>query len=129
MRLLTNFAICIALCLTAFVAHAADIWTCTYPDLSTKELLTTEFPIIRDELIEDDVFQLRFKILQNTDYGLVAVWSIADMEENFPNKKTPTIGIIAMVINKKTGELLRSITTFEAPDKMDTTVRGTCRHG
>jgi hypothetical protein len=110
-------------------AYGADIWTCTFPDFHTKEPTTVEFPVVGDELLENDMFQFRFKILQNTAYGLVAVWSMADMDVNFPDKKTPTIGIIAMVIDKKTGELLRSGTSFDIPEKADTTVRGSCRLG
>jgi hypothetical protein len=129
MKSFIRFGVCTVLCMTSYAAHGADIWTCTYPDFATKEPTTVEFPVVGDELLENDMFQLRFKILQNTAYGLVAVWSMADMEVNFPDKKTPLIGAMAMVIDKKTGELLRSVTAFDVPEKADTTVHGKCRHG
>jgi hypothetical protein len=34
-----------------------------------------------------------------------------------------------MVIDKKTGKLLRSGTSFDIPEKADTTVHRNCRHG
>jgi hypothetical protein len=129
MKLPSGSVIAMALRVTSCAAHGAYIWTCTYPDLATGKPYIADFRVVGDELLEDDLFQLRFKILQDTAYGLVAVWSIAGMEKDFPSKKTPTIGAITMVINKKTGELLRSFTWFDVPEKANSAIHGTCQLG
>jgi hypothetical protein len=84
---------------------AQEIWTCTYPGLSQGRR-----PVIvryrqEDEFLMEDKWKERYQILQNNQFGLIAIWSISEIEGG---NAEPSIGARTLVINKSSGEFLFS---------------------
>ena len=93
--------------LTIPIAGVADqeIWTCTYPGFSQGRC-----PVIvryrqEGELLMEDKWKERYQILQNNQFGLIAIWSISEIEGG---NAEPSIGARTLVINKSSGEFLFS---------------------
>jgi hypothetical protein len=84
------------------IAFAAG-WICTYPDFSAERI-----PVIARLNIESDVLvfsspaaELKFKIMTNNNYGLIAVETYSRMEEN-----KPRIFSSAILVDKILGRFL-----------------------
>src|SRR5262245_27402070 len=95
------FATC---CLGIFVltcgistaSAADDTWVCAYPGyLGDKKPVIVRFKIEGDDLVEQEQYGLRYKILQNNEFSIVAAWSISEIESS-QNRTEPSIG--AMVV-------------------------------
>ena len=108
------------------LARAADRWTerwtCTYADLVAKPVLLS-FELSPPELVETSVFHEHYRILQNNDYGVVAVASISKIEQGHA---LPTVGATTVVINKGTGEFWLATAIAGQPAAMNQPVHGNC---
>jgi len=117
-------AITLLACATS--ARAADRWTerwtCTYPDLVAKPV-SLSFELSPPELVETSVFHEHYRILENNDYGVVAVSSISKIELGHTQ---PTVGATTVVINKGTGEFWLAPAISGQPAIMNQPVRGNC---
>jgi hypothetical protein len=85
-------------------APTRESWTCSYMDYAIREgeaprTVIVRFSVDGDELI-DGSFGQRYRILQNNQHALIAVWSIAEVE---PNRVEPSIAAWAIAIDKSNG--------------------------
>jgi hypothetical protein len=58
------------------------------------------FRIVGADIIQEAKIQIHYKILQNNDYGLVAVWSISESQAH----DHTYVGAEAIIIDKQTNE-------------------------
>jgi hypothetical protein len=105
----------------------AEAWTCTYMIEGLKEPLLNRFLILGNELVEAKTND-HYRLLQNNEYGLVATYAISEIEEG---QKKPSVGVIAIIINKTTGEFMweNAIIGYDPSLKslkLDTPVKGKC---
>jgi hypothetical protein len=113
--------------LAATTAARAEAWTCSYVLEGFKEAFLHRFLILGNELVEAKTND-RYRLLQNNEYGLVATYAISEIEEG---QKKPTVGVIAIIINKTTGEFMweNAILGYDPSLnslKLDTPVKGKC---
>jgi hypothetical protein len=118
-----------ALCWSCSPVRAAEVWTCTYPGFSRDQ--RPAGPVIAryreaDGFLIEEEFQTKYRILESNQYGVIAVWSISEIE---PSNERPSIGAMTIVINKATGEYLRSNTILDQPDKVNGPTHGKCLRG
>jgi hypothetical protein len=110
-------------------ARADDIWTCAYAyqggTLMEEYAVSDHRLIVRSGVKSIGPFD--YQILQDNEYGIVAVSSISAIEQG---QTQPTIGAVSIVINKRTFEALWTTAWFDptarGPSEI---VRGACIHG
>jgi hypothetical protein len=100
--------------------EAADVWTCSYPGWPDGHAIIDRFREVNGFFVED-TFKLKYQILQNNQYGVVAVWSFSDVENGSPGILGRTI-----VINKATGDFLMENASITEPDSVNRPNRGKC---
>jgi len=66
--------------LIAGSANAQESWICTYPGYPQNSAPVIDRFRVDGETFIEDTFQLRYRILQNTPFAVVAAWSIAEIE-------------------------------------------------
>jgi hypothetical protein len=111
MKLGRAFLICILFAFVSPAAFAQSVWTCTWAGYGNgSKPVISRFRIVGGDVV-DDTFQQHYRILQNNTYGLVAAWSISEIE---PNKRDPSVGAFLIVIDKQTNEFKTvTVTTRE----------------
>jgi hypothetical protein len=94
---------------TSQVANAQSVWTCSSPGFGqTGRVFIERFEISGTEVIENDgVIEHHYTILQDNEFGLVAVWSTSEREEY----DHPYVGAEVIIIGKQTNEFKRSAVT------------------
>jgi hypothetical protein len=103
---------------------ATENWVCAYPGyLDNKTPVIMRFTVNGDSLVEEDRQGLRYKILQNNEFSIVAAWSISEIERN---NAEPSIGAMVVIINKKDGSFRRSNTIMG--EEGEATALGSCTH-
>jgi hypothetical protein len=114
----------ISLLLTFICATSASAegWTCTYLFSSGVQPTLIQFELSPPDLINTKLHE-HYRILQNNDYGLVAVSSIAEIEQG---KQQPTVGAATVVIDKGTGEFWLATAIAGQPSDVNQPVHGTC---
>ena len=97
-------------------ASAQRAWVCSYPGTNPKESVVLNYVKAGDYMVEDH-FGLRYRILQDSKYALVAAWSIAEME---PNSQEPSIGVFTIMIDKISKRYRRAVASLhDADDRTD----------
>jgi hypothetical protein len=81
---------------------------CTYPGYSDPP--DTSRPVImkyhrEGDFLVETKWGLKYRILQNSPDGMIAVWSIAEIE---PNHQAPSIGTFSVMLEKKTRRFMFS---------------------
>jgi hypothetical protein len=105
---------------------ATESWVCAWPSyLDGKKPVIVRFKVDGEDLVEEEKFGLRYKILQNNEFSIVAAWSISEIERN-QNKTEPSIGAMVVIINKKDGSFRRSNTILG--EEGDAAALGSCTH-
>jgi hypothetical protein len=105
MKPVRAFLICILVAITSRAAFAQSVWTCTWPGYGNGgKPVIGRFRVVGNDVVDDE-WQLHYKILQNNTYGLVAAWSISEIE---PNRRYPSVGTFLIVIDKQTNVLKTS---------------------
>jgi hypothetical protein len=109
------------LCLPTSFAMADENWVCTYQNPSDiQKPLIARYVIKNGELVGNKAND-SYRILQNTQYGIVATSSISDFD---PSQGVVTIGASTVLINKKTGDAIVIISMLgEASSEH---IRGKC---
>jgi hypothetical protein len=108
------------------IAADQQRWTCTWPGFSADRApVIVRFSRDQNDLVESD-FGLHYRILQDNDFGLIAVWSIAEIEHGHAE---PSIGTMTLVINKKSGALVRANALLDEPDAVNQPTHGRCIAG
>jgi hypothetical protein len=74
---------------------------------SRRKAFISRFRIVGADIIEDDEFQHHYKILQDNESGIVAVWSISERQEH----DHPYVGGEIIIIYKQTNEFKLSAVT------------------
>jgi len=92
-----------------------------------KEAFLHRFLIPGDELVETKTDD-HYRLLKNNEYGLVATDTISEIEQG---QKKPTVGVIAIIINKTSGEFMweNAIIGYDPSLnslKLDTPAKGKC---
>jgi hypothetical protein len=120
----TTYLTVLALSILCLPANAAgESWVCAYPGYSADNRTVIErFTVDGDFLVEAE-FGLRYKILQNNEFSIVAAWSISEIE---PNHSEPSIGAFVVIIDKKDGSFRRSNAFLS--EKGDAAALGSCTH-
>jgi hypothetical protein len=106
----------LSLLVTGFsgAAYAQRAWVCAYPGSNPKEPVVLKYSKAGEYLVESH-FGLRYRILQDSKYALVAAWSIAETESN---PQEASIGVFTVMIDKTTRRYRRSIASLnEGGDK------------
>ena len=114
--------ICIAFTCFAGTAHAAEYWSCTFPDFSPQHTATIVTYLQEgDDLIEtmpsfvpgalpeehmtyQIVSNMTYRIVSNTTHGLVAAQYLEDKTQS----GSPVVGVLLVVINKASGAYKRA---------------------
>jgi hypothetical protein len=81
---------------------------CTYPGFSetTKPVTPVIVKYRREgDFLVETSWGLKYRILQNSPDGLIAVWSIAEIE---PNHHAPSIATFSVMLEKKTRKFMFS---------------------
>jgi hypothetical protein len=113
---MSRFLLVILLLVLPVAAYAQRAWTCTYPGSNPKEPQTLKYVKAGEYLVESH-FGLRYRILQDSKYALVAAWSIAETETN---PKEASIGVFTVMIDKATKRYRRSVASLnEGGDRVD----------
>lgn len=89
------------------VAHEQTIWSCAYIGATSQGPLaiTAKFQVMGDELAEIETipsnlnFKEKYKILEDTEFDIVAAISISKLSDNPP----PGIGAVIVIIAKQNG--------------------------
>jgi hypothetical protein len=102
-------------------ASAAETWTCSYKDFSDDRRTVTERFVEIDGYMVQAKYGTKYRILENNEHGLVAVWSTSWLERG-----TPNVGSYTIVISKKTGVFLTSETLIGA-NAIGRVSPGTCQ--
>ena len=107
-------------------AAAGESWTCTYIGYAIRENepprpVIVRFTVEGDELV-DGTFGQRYRILQNNRYGLIAAWSIAEIE---PTQSEPSIASWSVVIDKRNGFFSR-VNLIAEPGRSGAARDGSC---
>ena len=97
---------------------------CTYPGFS--ETSKPVSPVIMKYRREGDFlvetkWGLEYRILQNSSNGLIAVWSIAEIE---PNHRAPSIATFSVMLEKKTRRFMFSTASLNGGNSGTST--GSC---
>ena len=109
MKPASAFLICILVAIASRAALAQSVWTCTWPGYGNGgKPVIGRFRVVGNDVV-DDKWQLHYKILQNNTYGLVAAWSISEIE---PNLRYPSVGTFLIVIDKQTNVFKTSTVTI-----------------
>jgi hypothetical protein len=69
----------------------------------------------------EDTFKLPYRILKNNDFGIIAAWSIAEIE---PGMTQVSLGAFVVVIDKRTLDFRRSNVIMAEPG--EATSYGSC---
>ena len=80
-------------------AEATEAWTCTYL-AGVMDAVIVRFEVSPPDLIDAGT-QERYRILQNNENSLSAAISIS---QNREGQQEPSVGALAIMINKATGE-------------------------
>jgi hypothetical protein len=112
------------LCLFAQEAHADETWTCTFTPSFLKQPMSVTYHLVNNNLtqISPTGMSSGFQLMQNNQYGLVAISPIAEIEQD---QTTPTVGAITVVIEKQTGKFWLSTIVNDQPNAV-TSYKGTC---
>ena len=98
------------------VANAQRAWVCSYPGANPKEAVVLTYVKTGDYVVEDH-FGLRYRILQDSKYALIAAWSVAKIESN---PKEPSIGVFTIMIDKINKRFQRSVASlYDGNDRTD----------
>ena len=71
----------------------------------------------------EDTFGLQYRMLQNNQFSILAVYSISEIE---PNHTEPSVGGFVVIIGKKDGSIRRSNLSLHNND--DAVAFGSCTH-
>jgi hypothetical protein len=77
---------------------------CTYPSFPDSKPIIMKYRREGDFLVETK-WDLKYRILQNSPDGLIAVWSIAEIE---PNHHAPSIATFSVMLEKKSRQFMFS---------------------
>jgi len=114
------FILFIATALSGRVASAAEVWTCTYPSFPEKRPVIVRYHETNGFLIDDDS-KHKYQILQNNQYGLIAVWSFIGESESLV-----TITAATIEINKTNGDFLLENASVAESDILNRPYHGKC---
>jgi hypothetical protein len=115
------FLICTLVSIASHATLAQSVWTCTWPGYGNGgKPVISRFRLVENDIV-DDRWQLHYRILQNNSYGLVAAWSIAEIE---PNNRYPSVGTFVIVIDKQTNEFKTGTVSISGPNSSPSV--GTC---
>ena len=117
---MSRFSLAVLLFVSSCAANAQRTWVCSYPGSNPKEPLTLKYVKAGDYLVESH-FGLRYRILQDSKYALVAAWSIAETETN---PKEASIGVLTVMIDKNSKRFRRSVASLS--DGQETADIGRC---
>jgi hypothetical protein len=120
----TIIAVALALLAIGSRASAAESWVCAWPAWPDSDHRTVidRFTVEGDFLVESN-FGERYRILQNNEFSIFAVWSISQIE---PDHNKPSIGGFVVIIGKKDGRFRRSNAILDEKD--DGIAFGSCTH-
>jgi hypothetical protein len=94
---------------------------CTYPGYSNPpKPIIVKYRREGDFLVETK-WDLKYRILQNSPDGLIAVWSIAEIE---PNHHAPSIATFSVMLEKKTRQFMFSTAALD--EGRSSTATGSC---
>lgn len=110
----------VAMALISRGASAADVWTCTYPSFPEKRPVIARYHENSGFLIDDDSKQ-KYQILQNNQYGVIAVWSSAGQSDS-----RVVITAATIEINKTNGDFLLENANIAESDAINRPYHGKC---
>jgi hypothetical protein len=113
----------------SFRANAAESWTCTYPDYSTKRNpVLVRYDVDSSRVVEHSKlirmdWTEEFKVLKNDKYALIAASSQTGHEQGQTDAFANSVTI---VIAKETGTYIRSNTFLLEKDFGGAPIKGEC---
>jgi hypothetical protein len=104
----------------------AESWACAFNYGSNNPPTLIRFQLAPPDLIETSHGD-HYRLLQNNEYGLVAVSSFSEIEKD---QARPSVGGSLVVIDKATGEFWWSTTMAHPPAVgLNQPVQGRCQKG
>jgi hypothetical protein len=86
--------------MVAFIPCAAladQSWVCSYTDFNQTPIIT-KYVLSGGVLTDDSKDGLKYKVLQNNEYSIIATYSISEVK---PGQMEPSIGATTVIIGKK----------------------------
>lgn len=114
-------------CLSATVTEVGENWTCAQQGIAATDPPSISRYIVKGDLLIGDkaeqfLIGSPYRILQNNDFGLVAVTSNSSVDRE---SKNVSIGNYSIIINKNTMEVMWVEAFFNRPLSF---TRGKCLH-
>jgi hypothetical protein len=85
--------------------NAQRAWVCSYPGSNPKEPVVLKYSKAGDYLVESQ-FGVRYRILQDSKYALVAAWFVVEGESS---QSEVSIGVLTVMIDKTSKRYRRSV--------------------
>jgi hypothetical protein len=119
-----TFLTATCLWLVAQQASADETWTCTFASSFLKQPMSVTYHLVNANLtqISSTGVSSNLQIMQNNQYGLVAISPISGIEQD---QTTPTVGAITVVIEKQTKKFWLSTIVNDQPNAT-TLYQGAC---
>ncbi len=108
--------------MSAAAAHAAEVWSCSYRSVPDNRPVISRFEVSPPDLVELK-FHQTYHIEQNNNYGIVATSAISEIEQGYTQ---PTVGVVSIVINKRTGEFWWVTAITGMPAAVNQPAHGRC---
>jgi hypothetical protein len=105
-------------------ASADETWTCTFASSFLKQPMSVTYHLVNANLtqISSTGVSSNLQVMQNNQYGLVAISLISEIEQD---QTTATVGAITVVIEKRTKKFWLSTIVNDQPNAT-TLYQGTC---